>query len=101
MSISGSSRVILGVGLGIAIAGTFRQIAPAFRGLGRPLAKAAVKSTLLLLDRGRLQVAELKETVEDLAAEVRVEIKIEARRQAAQESEPEVEEHAAQSAYQA
>src|SRR5258706_1999602 len=98
---SGKSRLILGVGIGIAVAGAVRQIAPAFRGLGRPLAKAAMKSTLTLLDRGRLQMAEFKESVEDLAAEARAELTAEGRSQAAEESESAGEHYASKSVYQA
>jgi hypothetical protein len=96
---TGKNRLLVGVGLGLALAGVARQLAPAFRGLGRPLAKAAVKSTLMMMDRGRLRAAELQETLEDLAAEARAEMAAEAQTPASGESPLTEETYAAQSAY--
>ncbi len=74
MPLFNNSKILLGFGLGIAAAGVARQVAPAFRGLGRPIAKATVKSGLILMDRGRVRLAEIRETVGDLAAEARAEM---------------------------
>lgn len=100
MASLGGSRLILGIGIGIAVASAARRIAPAFRGVGRPLAKAAVKSTLILMDRSRLRLAELKESVDDMAAEARAELADEARQQREDEWKA-GKSDAAQSAYQA
>ncbi len=69
-----SSKVLFGFGLGLAGVRLFREVAPAFRGLGRPLAKATVKSSLILLDKGRVRFAEMQEKIGDLAAEARAEM---------------------------
>jgi hypothetical protein len=98
MATTGNGRLLVGVGLGMVLAGVARQIAPSFRGVGRPLVKAAVKSTLILIDRGRLRAAELKETIEDMAAESRAEMAAAAIQP---EEAPEEQPHAAQSAYHA
>jgi hypothetical protein len=66
-------NVLFGIGLGLAGARVLRQVAPAFHGLGRPLAKATVKSGLMLFDH----IAELRENVQDLAAEARAEMNAE------------------------
>jgi hypothetical protein len=51
----------------------------------RPLARAALKSGLLLYERGREVIAEAQETVEDLVAEVKAELAEESKQSAAAE----------------
>lgn len=75
--------ILLGVGIGIGATMLAREFFPAIGALGRPLLKAAVKSSLLLYDRGREASARLGETIEDLAAESRVELEVEAAANAA------------------
>ncbi len=70
-------RVLIGVGIGLAAAGLVRGLIPAFRGVGRPLAKATIKSGLVLLEKGREKAAELGEAFEDLVAEARAELNAE------------------------
>lgn len=79
MPLAPKAKVLFGFGMGIAAAGLAREVLPAFRGLGRPLAKAAVKSGLMLWDRGRVRLAQMGETLEDLTAEARAELELEAR----------------------
>jgi len=54
-----SGKLLVGMGMGVAAARVARQVAPNFRGLGRPLAKAAVKSALMLIDEGKQQFARM------------------------------------------
>ena len=56
------------IGLGVVAAGVV--LAPALQ----PMARAAVKTGILLFEKGREWVAEAGETVEDLVAEVRAEL---------------------------
>jgi hypothetical protein len=56
------------VGLGVVAAGFL--LAPAFK----PVARAAVKSGILLFEKGREWMAEAEESFEDLVAEVRAEL---------------------------
>jgi hypothetical protein len=72
------NRIFLGVVVGIAAAGIVKGLAPAFKGLGRPLAKAAIKSGLLVYETGRETLAQIGEVVEDLVAEVKAERAMEA-----------------------
>jgi hypothetical protein len=62
----------LAIGLGAAI------LAPVafaiLSGAGRPVARAAIKSGILLFEKGREKAAEFGEVMEDLAAEARAEI---------------------------
>jgi len=74
---SGSIKIAFGFGLGVAAAGLVKEIRPAFRGLGRPLLKATVKSGMILASNGRVKVAELKETLADVAAEAEAELRSE------------------------
>ncbi len=46
--LSGSTKIAFGVGLGLVAAEVLKDVLPAFRGLGRPLLKATVKSGLML-----------------------------------------------------
>jgi hypothetical protein len=80
---NGGRGLLAGIGIGVLAAAVGRRIAPAFAGLGRPVAKAAIKSGLILYDRGRVQFAVMRETFDDLAAEARVEIERESREEAA------------------
>ena len=56
------------IGLGIAAAGL--MLAPALR----PMTRAAVKSGILLFEKGREWMSEAGEQLEDLVAEVRAEL---------------------------
>ncbi len=67
-------NVLIGIAIGLAAAGLLKNIGPAFRGMGRPLAKAAIKSSLTFLDKGREKTAEFGEAFEDLVAEARAEL---------------------------
>ncbi|MDV6343198.1 DUF5132 domain-containing protein [Nitrosomonas sp. Is37] len=63
-----------GFAIGIAAAILAPVILPAVVQAARPLARAAIKSGILLLNKGRETAAELGEVVEDLVAEARAEI---------------------------
>lgn len=63
-----------GFAIGIAAAILAPVILPAVAQAARPLARAAIKSGILFLNKGRETVAELGEVVEDLVAEARAEI---------------------------
>lgn len=54
-------------------------------GFGRPVARAAIKSGIILYDRGRETVAEVGEVWDDLVAEARYELE-ESRRKAHEEA---------------
>lgn len=80
----------LALGLGVVAAGVV--LAPALR----PAARAAVKTGILLFEKGREWAAEAGETFEDLVAEVRAELaeqaaaaeEFDAAQQAAAENSP-------------
>jgi hypothetical protein len=82
-------NLLIGVGIGLAAAGLIRSAAPTFKGVGRPLAKATIKSSITLFDKGREKLAQFGEVFEDLVAEARAELEEEARTgRAAPESAP-------------
>jgi hypothetical protein len=62
--------ILLGVGALILAP----MIIPAAASILKPLAKATVKSGLLLVHRGRELIAETAEALEDITAEVRAEL---------------------------
>lgn len=70
----GSTKMAFGFGLGMMAAEAFREVLPAFRGTGRPLLKAAVKSGIILAQNSRAKLAELRETLASVAAEARAEM---------------------------
>lgn len=76
-------KILIGVGIGVVTASLLRGIAPAFRGVGRPLARAGIKSGITLMEKGREKFAHLSEVFEDLVAEVKAELETEAREAAA------------------
>ncbi len=71
---SGSTKIAFGFGLGVAAAGAVKEILPVFRGVGRPLLKATIKSGMILARNGRAKLAEFRETLADVAAEAQAEL---------------------------
>src|ERR671913_1178223 len=65
---------IIGAAAALAAVAVFREFGAEFRDLGRPLAKATIKSGLSLIDRGRELAAHLGEVFEDLVIEARLEL---------------------------
>ncbi len=64
--------VAIGVGLLVA-----PVVIPMIADAARPVAKAAMKSGLILYEKGREMIAEVSEVVEDLAAEAKSEVQVE------------------------
>ncbi len=75
--LSGSTKLAFGFGLGVVAAGALKDVLPAFRGLGRPLLKATVKSGLILARDSRFQIARFREALADAAAEAEAELSAE------------------------
>jgi len=69
----------LAIGLGIIILAP--TIAPAVAAVVRPVAKASIKSGIILIQKTMELIAEAKESVEDLAAEAQAELAEERRQQ--------------------
>ena len=65
----------LAVGLGTVILAPV--VIPALAGVAKPLAKEIIKGGLVAFDKGKVLVAEAKETLEDLAAEAQAEMAME------------------------
>lgn len=63
-----------GAAIGVGIALLAPVVLPVVAAAARPLARAAVKTGLLLYEKGRETAAELGEVVDDLVAEARAEI---------------------------
>jgi hypothetical protein len=56
-------------------------IAPAVAAVVRPVAKASIKSAILLYEKTTELIAEAKESVEDMAAEAHAELALQRRHQ--------------------
>jgi hypothetical protein len=67
-------RIVIGIAIGVGAAAVLKGFAPALRDLGRPIAKATIKSAIFAFEKSREQIAQLRETYEDLVAEVRSEM---------------------------
>ncbi len=72
---SGPTKIAFGFGLGVMATGLVKQVLPNFRGLGRPLLKATVKSGIMLARDGRVKFAEFRETLADVTAEAEAELR--------------------------
>jgi hypothetical protein len=72
-------KFLLGFAAGIGAALLAKEASPAFKGVGRPLAKAGAKSALLLAERTRESIELWSERSEDLFAEARAELEAETR----------------------
>jgi Protein of unknown function (DUF5132) len=66
-----AATLVVGGILGVVLA---PALAPALTGLMRPAVKAGIKAGLLLFERGQLAAAELRESLEDITAEVQAEL---------------------------
>ena len=66
-----ATTLVVGGLIGVALA---PALTPALTRLARPAAKAGMKAGLQLFERGRLAAAELREAMEDIAAEARAEL---------------------------
>jgi hypothetical protein len=86
---NGKDALLMGLALGAGVAAVARGMVPAIRDTGRPLAKAALKSSFLFFERTRETLAEWSEEVEDLLAEVQAEVEAEAEGEAESEAESE------------
>ena len=80
--------VLTGLAIGIGAAVVAPAVLPVLAGVAKPLAKAAMKSGLLLYNRGKEIATEIEEMAEDLWAET----KAEAEAEIEAEAEPEMEE---------
>jgi len=72
-------NILIGIAIGVGAAALIKGVGSAFKGAGRPLAKATIKSGIILFDKGREAAARARETFEDLVAEVRSEMEAAAR----------------------
>lgn len=66
----GQSRWLWGFAAGIAATVIAREFLPHFKDVGKPLAKATVRSAIATFEKTRERLAHLGESVEDLVAEV-------------------------------
>jgi hypothetical protein len=73
---------VIGAAAALAAVAVIREFGAEFRDLGRPLAKATIKSGLSLIDRGRELAAHMGEVFEDLVIEARLELDDEHKAQA-------------------
>lgn len=76
-------KFLWGLGIGLIAAVVVREVLPSFKSVGRPLAKATVKSGITLFEKGRETVAVWSEALEDLVVEAKAELEEEARTKAA------------------
>jgi hypothetical protein len=67
-------RVMTGIAIGAGVAVLVKDILPVFAEAGRPLAKGTIKSGVMAYLWTRERLAHLRETTEDLLAEVKAEM---------------------------
>jgi hypothetical protein len=66
--------VVTGLAIGVGAAILAPVVVPIVAGIARPLAKSAIKTGIILYEKGRETGAELMEVMEDLVAETRAEL---------------------------
>ena len=71
---NGLKTTLGGIAVGIGMAVVAPVIVPILASIAKPLTKAVIKEGLILYDKGRETVAEAKETIDDLVAEVHSEL---------------------------
>jgi Protein of unknown function (DUF5132) len=67
-------NILGGLAIGIGASVVAPVVIPVLATVVKPLAKAAIKGSFLLYDKGRETFAEVQEVVEDLVAEAKAEI---------------------------
>ena len=67
-------KIGTGLAIGIGVLILAPVVAPALAAVVRPIAKASIKSGMILFERAVELIAEAKESVEDLAAEAQAEL---------------------------
>jgi hypothetical protein len=68
-------EIVEGLGVpGIAAIVLLPVLVPVVAGVGKPLAKAAIKGGIVLYEKGKGVIAEVGETLEDLVAEAKAEL---------------------------
>jgi Protein of unknown function (DUF5132) len=82
-------NLLVGIGIGMGALALLKGVSPAFKGVGRPLAKATIKSGITAFEKSREKLAEFQETYEDLVAEVHAEMDEEMRQREAEAFSPE------------
>lgn len=80
-------RIGTGVAVGIGALILAPTVIPMVAAIVKPLAKAAIKSGLMLVEKGKEIAAETKEVLEDLAAEAKAELTAEQAHAAASQPE--------------
>lgn len=68
------SDTLKGLAIGLGVAAAAPVVIASLFGASRPLARAAIKSGIILFEKGREAAAEFSEVVEDLVAEARAEV---------------------------
>jgi hypothetical protein len=68
------SRWLWGFAAGVAATLIVREFLPHFKEVGKPLAKATVRSALTAFERSREGLSRLSESMEDIVAEVQHEM---------------------------
>lgn len=63
-----------GLAIGAAAAMLVPVILPAVAAVGRPLARAAIKTGIVMYEKGREAAAEVGEVIDDLVAEARADL---------------------------
>ncbi len=76
---------------GIAAVVLLPVFIPVVAGVGKPIAKAAIKGGIVLYEKGKGAIAEIGESLEDLMAEAKAELAEEQMQQALEAAPPEPE----------
>jgi len=67
-------NIVTGLAIGIGTALFAPQVIPALAGVVKPLAKAAIKGSLVLYEKSKEAFSEVGEMMEDIVAEVKAEM---------------------------
>jgi len=67
-------NIVTGLAVGIGAALFAPQVIPALAGVVKPLAKAAIKGSLVIYEKSKEAFAEVGEMMEDIVAEVKAEM---------------------------
>jgi hypothetical protein len=68
------TQLVTGLAIGAAVVLLAPVVLPVVAGVAKSLTKAGIKGGLILYEKGKVAVAEARETIEDLTAEAQAEL---------------------------
>ena len=74
LGLANGTQLVTGLAVGAAVILLAPVLLPVISGMAKSLTKAGIKGGLIVLERGKVALAEARESIEDLTAEAKAEM---------------------------